>query len=90
MIHYIIILALLFSSLLGVVPPSDDCYPDEHCFIWWEFESKKYCDGGWYTLNFCYLPSDPGNRKFHHYHATCDSSITSPIVFRTMLPLILK
>ena len=89
MIHYIVVLTLLLSSFLGS-GSVNDCYPNEYCFVQWEFASDAYCDGGWYGLEFCYLPSDPGNREFHHYHATCDSSISSSIIYRTMLPLVLK
>lgn len=90
MIHYIVILTLLFSSFLGAVPPSDECFPNEYCYTWFQFESELYCDGGIYTLNFCYLPEDPGNREFQHFHATCSSGIIPPIISipKIFLPII--
>ncbi len=59
------------------INPIGNCFPGEHCFIVWpSWDSEKYCDGGRYTLWFCYLETEPGNREYHHEHMTCDSSVT--------------
>lgn len=85
----IVVLALLIYSA-GDASGSDinDCYPGEHCYVVWPPWESEHCNGGIYTLWFCYLPKDPYNGDFWHYHATCDSSIVPPLVFRVVLPLI--
>ena len=90
-----ILLVLILMLILSwgnpaIAATTDECYTGEHCYVWWEFESEEYCDGGTYTLRFCYLPADPGNREFQHFHATCDSSIVPPIIYPSMvyLPMI--
>ena len=86
----LILILILAWGNPAVAATTDECYPGEHCYVWWEFESEEYCDGGVYTLRFCYLPADPDNREFHHVHATCDSSIVPPIIYMIALPVVMR
>lgn len=86
----VVVLALLLHSA-GNASEIDvgECYTGEYCYVLWPpWPSEKYCDGGLYTLWSCYLPDDPFNPEFWHYHATCDSPIIPPVVFRIILPLV--
>lgn len=65
-----------------------DCYPGEYCFEWYEpWYSDVHCNGGLYTLWFCYLLEDIHDASYWHFHETCTSSIIPPVIFRIMLPL---
>ncbi len=87
----VVVLSLLFyfdgdASAINI----DEHYSGEHCYVWWVDESSIYCDGGKYTLNFCYLPEDPYNNDFWHFYATCDSNIVPPIISisKIFLPIV--
>ena len=91
MYRILIVLIVLISIVLVVEPVNaNECYPNEHCYTMWQFESEKYCAGGTYTLDFCYLPSDPGNGDYHHYHAKCSSSIVPPVIHLIALPIVMR
>ncbi len=87
----VILLAILLAySMADASAINIGEHPGEHCYEWWTDGDSIYCDGGKYTLNFCYLPEDRFNNDFWRFYATCDSNIVPPIISisKIFLPII--